>query len=74
MTNPFLTAAHCRLYAFRRAAVDGDTFHVVLTGVPERSRFVISDIDLARRDDISPEAIEATADPFFNAMVDGATR
>lgn len=74
MPNPFTTFSHCWLYALRRAAADGGTFDVVSTGVPEVSRFVIADTDLAQRDDISPDCIEATADPFLNSLVDGAAQ
>jgi hypothetical protein len=56
--------SHCWLYT-PRAAANGRTFHIIATGVPEVSRFAISDTALAQRDDISRDCIEVTADPFF---------
>ncbi|MEO5599073.1 MAG: hypothetical protein ABIQ66_10690 [Novosphingobium sp.] len=62
--NPFQSYAHCWRYALRRAFADGDTFHVVLTGDPVSPRTVLSDRELFAHDDIAPEDIEASADPF----------
>ena len=61
--NPFQTFAHCWRYALRRVAVDGDTFHVVATGLPQAPRTVLSDLDLFARDELAPEDIEACAPP-----------
>lgn len=66
--NPFQTAAHRWLFALRRAAADGDTFHVVATGNPLVPRAVLSDRDLFARDDLTPEDIERAADPFHPAF------
>lgn len=63
--NPFQTAAHCWRFALRRAAVDGETFHVVATGHPLGPRAVLSDRELFARDDLTPEDIERSADPFL---------
>lgn len=63
--NPFQTFAHCWRYALRRAAVDGDTFHVVATGLPQAPRTVLSDRELFARDELAPMDIEASADPFL---------
>lgn len=63
--NPFQTAAHCWRFALRRAAVDGDTFHVVATGHPLAPRAVLSDRELFARDDLTPDDIEQSADPFL---------
>lgn len=52
--NPFQTFAHCWRYALRRAAVDGDTFHVVATGLPQAPRTVLSDRELFARDELAP--------------------
>ena len=63
--NPFQTAAHCWRFALRRAAADGDTFHVVTSRVPEAPRIVLSDRELFARDELAPEDVEASADPFL---------
>lgn len=63
--NPFQTSAHCWRFALRRAAADGDTFHVVVTGHPLALRAVLSDRELFARDDLTPEDIERCADPFL---------
>ena len=63
--NPFLTFAHCWRFALRRAAADGDTFHVVATGLPEAPRTVLSDRELFACEALTPEDVEATADPFL---------
>ena len=44
--NPFQTFAHCLRFAVRRAAAEGDTFHVVTTGLPHAPRAVLSDREL----------------------------
>ena len=63
--NPFQTFAHCWRFALRRAAADGDTFHVVVTGHPLAPRAVLSDRELFARDDLTPDDIERSADPFL---------
>ena len=62
--NPFQTFVHCWRFALRRAAADGDTFHVVATGHPEAPRTVLADRELFNRDDLAPEDVEASADSF----------
>ena len=64
--NPFLTFAHCWRFAERRAAAEGEVFHVVAGGTPVRCRSVISDREIFTRTDLTPEHIEATADPFLD--------
>jgi hypothetical protein len=71
--NPFQTYAHCWRYALRRAFADGDTFHIILTGDPERPRIVLSDREIFARDDNVPEDIEASADPFGANIGSGDT-
>lgn len=61
--NPFQTSAHCWRFALRRAAADGDTFHVVVTGHHLAARAVLSDRELFAREDLTPEDIERPADP-----------
>ena len=63
--NPFQSLPHCLRYARRRANVDGDTFHVIRTGLMEAPRAVLSDRELFARDDLSPKNIEMSYDPFF---------
>ena len=63
--NPFQTFAHCWRFALRRAAAEGDTFHVVTTGLPQAPRAVLSDRELFARDELAPENVEASADPFL---------
>lgn len=63
--NPFQTFAHCWRYALRRAVADGDTFHIVATGDVSAPRAVLSDRALFARDDLAPEDIEASIDPFL---------
>ena len=63
--NPFQTAAHCWRFALRRATADGDTFHIVMTGNPAAPRAVLSDRDLFAREDLTPEDIERSCDPFL---------
>ena len=63
--NPFQTFAHCWRCALRRAAAHGDTFHVVATGHPLAPRAVLSDLELFASDDLTPEDIERSADPFL---------
>jgi hypothetical protein len=64
--NPFQTAAHCWRFAWRRATADGETFHIVTTGNPAAPRAVLSDRDLFAREDLTPEDIEASVDPFLS--------
>ena len=64
-SNPFQTFAHCWRYARRRAAADGDTFHVVATGLPNAPRAVLSDRELFAHDELDPANVEASADPFL---------
>ena len=66
--NPFQTFAHCWRFALRRAAADGDTFHVVTTGLPHAPRTVLSDRELFDRDELAPENVEASADPFLTGL------
>ena len=63
--NPFQTFAHCWRFALRRAAADGDTFHVVATGHSAAPRAVLSDRELFACDALTPEDVEASADPFL---------
>ncbi len=63
--DPFQTAAHCRRFALRRATADGDTFHIVMTGDPAAPRAVLSDRELFAREDLEPDDIEASCDPFL---------
>jgi hypothetical protein len=63
--NPFQTLAHCWRFAVRRAAADGDIFHIVMTGIPAAPRGVLSDRELFAREDLAPEDIEISADPFL---------
>ncbi len=63
--NPFQTAAHCWRFALRRAAADGDTYHVIMTDDPAAPRAVLSDRDLFASEDLTPEDIEASCDPFL---------
>lgn len=63
--NPFQTAAHCWRFALRRAAADGDTYHVVMTDNPAAPRVVLSDRHLFASEDLTPEDIEASCDPFL---------
>lgn len=62
--NPFQTTAHCWRFALRRATADGDTFHVVMTGDPTAPRAVLSDRALFAREDLAPDDIKASCDPF----------
>lgn len=66
--NPFQTFAHCWRFAQRRAAADGDTFHIVRTGTANQWRAVLSERALFARDDLAPEDIEASADPFLSGL------
>ena len=66
--NPFQTFAHCWRFALRRAAADGDTFHVVTSRVPEAPRIVLSDRELFARDELEPEDVKASAAPFLTAF------
>ena len=70
--NPFQTFAHCWRFALRRAAADGDIFHVVTTGLPQAPRAVLSDRELFARDELAPEDVEASADPFLPGFGVGA--
>ncbi|WP_242187175.1 hypothetical protein [Sphingomonas sp. CARO-RG-8B-R24-01] len=63
--NPFQTFAHCWRFALRRAAADGDTFHVVVTGLPDAPRTVLSDRELFACNELAPDDVEASADPFL---------
>jgi len=63
--NPFQTAAHCWRFALRRAAADGDAYHVVITDNPATPRAVLSDRDLFAFENLTPEDIEASCDPFL---------
>ncbi len=63
--NPFQTFAHCWRFALRRAAADGDTFHVVATDIPHAPRVVLSERELFDRDELTPDDVEASADPFL---------
>jgi len=47
----------------RRAAADGDTYHVVMTDNPAASRAVWSDRDLFALEDLTPEDIEVSCEP-----------
>ena len=64
-SNPFQTFAHCWRFALRRAAADGDIFHVVTTGLPDAPRTVLSDRELFARDELTPEDVKASADPLL---------
>ena len=64
--NPFLTFAHCWRFAERRAAAEGEVFHVIAGGNLALCRSILSDRELFTRTDLTPEHIEATADPFFD--------
>ncbi len=64
-SNPFQTFAHYWRFAVRRAAADGDTFHVAASGNPFAPRVVLSDRELFARGDLTPEHIERSADPFL---------
>jgi len=64
--NPFQTAAHCWRFAQRRALADGDTFHVVTTDNPAAPRAVLSDRELFAREDLAPDGIEVSCDPFLS--------
>jgi hypothetical protein len=63
--NPFQTSAHCWRFALRRASADGDTFHVVLSDNPAALRAVLSDREMFTREDLTPEDVEASCDPFL---------
>ena len=63
--NPFQTSAHCWRFALRRASADGDTFHVVLSDNPAAPRAVLSDREMFTREDLTPEDVEASCDPFL---------
>lgn len=64
-SNPFQTAAHCWRFALRRATADGETYHVLMTDDRAAPRHVLSDRKLFAREDLAPEDIEATCDPFL---------
>lgn len=66
--NPFQTFAHCWRFALRRAAADGDTYHVVTTGLPHAPRTVLSDRELFVRDELAHEDVEVSADPFLSGF------
>lgn len=68
MTNVFQSFAHCWRYALRRAVADGDTFHVVRTGTVTAPRLVLSDRALFGSDKFELDDIEASADPFLDAL------
>ena len=70
--NPFQTFAHCWRFALRRAAADGDTFHVITTGSPHAPRAVLSDRELFARDELAPDDVEASADPFLSGLGAGS--
>lgn len=70
--NPFQTFAHCWRFALRRAAADGDTFHVVVTGLPHAPRIILSNRELFDRDELTPDDVEASADPFLPGFGVGA--
>lgn len=72
--NPFQTAAHCWRFALRRASTDGDTFHVVMTDNPAAPRAVLSDRELFLREDLAPEDIEASCDPFLPGIASARER
>lgn len=72
--NAFQTAAHCWRFALRRAAVDGDTFHVVMTDNPAAPRAVMSDRELFAREDLTPDDIEASCDPFLLGLSNAESR
>lgn len=63
--NSFQTFAHCWRFALRRAVADGDTYHVIKTSVPESPRIVLSDRELFVRDELEPDDVEASVDPFL---------
>ncbi len=71
MTNLLNTFPRCWAFAQRRAHAAGDTYHVIATGDQTRPRIVLSDCEMFNRDDITPEDIEATADPFLDLAHDG---
>lgn len=62
--NPFQTFSHCWIFACRRGCEDGDTYHIISTGLVDAPRIVLSDRALFARDDLAPEDIEASFDPF----------
>ncbi|MBB6193168.1 hypothetical protein FHS51_003424 [Sphingobium wenxiniae] len=64
LPNPFQTFSHCWNFACRRGRQDGDTYHVVATGHVDAPRTVLSDRALFAREDLAPEDIEASFDPF----------
>lgn len=70
--NPFQTFAHCWRFALRRAAADGDTFHVVATGHSDAPRAVLADRELFDRDELAPGDVEASVDPFLPGFGIGA--
>jgi hypothetical protein len=70
--NPFQTFAHCWRFALRRAAADGDTFHIVASGHPDAPRTVLADRELLTRDELGHEDVEASADPFLPGFDAGA--
>lgn len=63
--NPFQTFTHCWRYAMRRAIADGDTFHIIAIGTTPPVRTVLSDRELFAREDLAPEDVEASVDPFL---------
>lgn len=58
----------------RRATADGDTFHIVTTGNPAAPRAVLSDRDLFARENLTPEDIEASCDPFLLGISNAGER
>ncbi len=72
--NPFQTTAHCWRFALRRALADGDTFHIVTTDNPAAPRAVLSDRELFAREDLKPEDIEASCDPFLMGISNAGSR
>lgn len=70
--NPFQTFAHCWRFALRRAAAEGETFHVVTTARRDAPRAVLSDRELFSSSELTPEDIEASADPFLPEFGAGA--
>lgn len=64
MTNPFQTLAHCSRFAVRKAFHTGTPQHVIATFVSFAPYLVMDDVLMLARDDIEPEGILFTADPF----------
>lgn len=64
MQNPFMSLEHCSRFAVRKAFLTGVPQHVVITFVGAVPYTVLDDHQLLARDDVEPEDVAFTADPF----------